>query len=70
MFVGCRDKEPWIEVAAEDVDGHTWAVFHAMMLTDRGARDVYEISDGVIDLRDDLSPQRPFIGPQYGREAV
>jgi hypothetical protein len=69
MFVGSRtNNEPWIEVAAEDEDGHTWAVFHAMMLTPRVAGEVYEISGGIIDLRNDLSPQRPYIGPQYDRE--
>jgi hypothetical protein len=69
MFVGNKiNNEPWIEVAAEDEDGHTWAVFHAMMLTPRVAGEVYDISAGIIDLRNDLSPQRPYIGPQYVRE--
>ncbi|GFG75415.1 hypothetical protein MBOT_27800 [Mycobacterium botniense] len=69
MFVGNRvNNEPWIEVAAEDQDGHTWVVFHAMMLTLRVADEVYDISGGIIDLRSDLSPQRPYIGPRYDRE--
>ena len=69
MFVGGGiDNEPWIEIAAEDEDGHTWAVFHAMMLTPRVAQEVYDISNGAIDLRNDLSPQRLYIGPQYDRE--
>ena len=68
MFVGAMNNEPWIEVAAEDEDGHTWAVFHAMVLTPRVAGEVYEISGGIIDLRADLSPQRPYVGPQYDRE--
>lgn len=65
MFIGRIDNEPWIEVAAEDVDGLTWAVFHAMLLTARRAADVYDITHGVINLRDDLTPQRPYIGPQH-----
>lgn len=68
MFVGRIDNEPWIEVAAEDEEGINWAVFHAMILTTRVAQEVYEISGGVIDLRDELSPQRPHIGPQYKEE--
>lgn len=68
MFVGKIDDQPWIEVAAEDEYGHTWAVFHAMILTPRVADEVYVVSGGVIDLRNDLATQRPYIGPQYGRE--
>jgi hypothetical protein len=68
MFVARIESQPWIEVAAEDEDGHTWAVFHAMILTARVANEVYEISGEIIDLRDDLSPQRPDIGSQYERE--
>jgi hypothetical protein len=68
MFVGAMNNEPWIEVAAEDEDGHTWAVFHAMVLTPRVAAEVYEISGDIIDLRADLSPQRPYVGPQYDRD--
>jgi hypothetical protein len=67
MCIGAIENEPWIEVAAEDEDGITWAVFHAMILTPRVAREVFQVSGG-IDLRDDISPQRPYIGPQYGRE--
>jgi hypothetical protein len=68
MFIGRINNEPWIEVAAEDVDGITWAVFHAMILTPRVANEVYEISGKTIDLRNDLSPQRPYIGPQHREE--
>ncbi|BBZ39405.1 hypothetical protein [Mycobacterium conspicuum] len=68
MFVGAMNNEPWIEVAAEDEDGHTWAVFHAMVLTPGVAAEVYEISGDIIDLRADLSPQRPYVGPQYDRD--
>lgn len=68
MFIGKIGNEPWIEVAAEDVDGEFWDVFHAMLLTARVAQDAYNLSGGVIDLRGELVTQRPFIGPQYGRE--
>lgn len=68
MFVGRIENEPWIEVGAEDVDGETWVVFHAMLLTSRGAHDVLVLSGGLIDLRDEVVPQRPFIGPQDGRK--
>lgn len=68
MFVGRINSQPWIEVGAEDVDGITWAVFHAMMLTAHVARDVYDLSSGTIDLRNDLPTQRPFIGPQPREE--
>ncbi|UVF78209.1 hypothetical protein [Gordonia mangrovi] len=37
MFVGRIANEPWIEVAAEDRDGDSWEVFHAMLLTQRVA---------------------------------
>jgi len=67
MFIGGMENEPWLEIAAEDEGGITWAVFHAMVLTPRVAHEVFEVSGGIIDLRDDLSPQRPYIGPQYGR---
>jgi hypothetical protein len=69
MFVQQTRQEPWIEVAAEDEDGENWAVFHAMLLTDRTANDVYELSGGGIDLRGQVVKQRPFIGPQYGSES-
>ena len=39
-----------------------------MVLTPRVAAEVYEISGDIIDLRADLSPQRPYVGPQYDRE--
>lgn len=68
MFVGRIENEPWIEVGAEDVDGETWIVFHAMLLTSRGAQDVLALSGGLIDLRGEVVPQRLFIGPQYGRK--
>jgi hypothetical protein len=68
MFVGQTGQEPWIEVAAEDEDGESWAVFHAMLLTNRTANDVYNLSEGGIDLRGQVVKQRPFIGPQYERE--
>jgi hypothetical protein len=68
MFIGRVEREPWIEVGAEDEDGKNWAVFHAMLLTPRGARDVYLLSGGLLDLRGELVPQRPFIGPQYEKE--
>jgi hypothetical protein len=68
MFVGQVGQEPWIEVAAEDEDGQTWAVFHAMLLTERTANDIYAISGGTIDLRDRVVRQRPFIGPQCGKK--
>jgi hypothetical protein len=67
MFVGRIEREPWIEVGAEDEDGENWAVFHAMLLTPRRAQDVFHLSGGLIDLRGELVPQRPFIGPQYGK---
>lgn len=67
MFVSRIGNEPWIEVAAEDEDGDTWSVFHAMLLTGRSAREVYHVSGGIIDLRGSLSQQRPYIGPQYDR---
>jgi hypothetical protein len=68
MFVGRVNNEPWIEVAAEDVDGTLWAVFHAMILRARIADEVFQISGGTIDMRNDLAPQRPYIGPQYREE--
>lgn len=65
----CRvDQQPWIEVAAEDVDGEEWAVFHAMRLTARTAREVFVVSQETIDLRGECSTQRPFIGPQYDKK--
>ncbi len=69
MFVGRIGQEPWIEVAAEDEDGETWAVFHAMILTPRVSAMVFDVSGGAIDLRGECASQRPFIGPQYGRES-
>ncbi len=69
MFVGRIAQQPWIEVAAEDEDGETWAVFHSMLLTKRTANDVYDISEGTIDLRHQVVGQRAFIGPQYGRKS-
>lgn len=68
MFVGQVGQEPWIEVAAEDAAGEAWAVFHSMLLTGRTANDVYRMSGGGIDLRGQVVRQRPFIGPQYGKE--
>ncbi|WP_166905934.1 hypothetical protein [Mycobacterium sp. DL440] len=66
MFVGRINNETPIEVAANDVDGQTWAVFHAMLLTTRVANEVLEVSQGAKDLRNDVAAkQRPFIGPQY-----
>lgn len=67
MFVSRIGNEPWIEVAAEDENGDTWSVFRAMLLTDRVAREVYQVSGKVIDLRDSVPQQRPYIGPQYER---
>jgi hypothetical protein len=69
MFVGRTRKEPWIEVVAEDEGGSTWAVFHAMLLTSKTANDVYGLSRGGIDLRDQVVKQRPFIGPQFRKES-
>lgn len=43
-------------------------MFHAMLLTPRRAQDVFHLSNGLIDLHGELVPQRPFIGPQYGKE--
>ncbi len=68
MFIGRVDQQPWIEVAAEDVDGEVWAVFHAMRPTTRTAREVLVVSQGTIDLRSECSTQRPFIGPQHDKE--
>ena len=68
MFVGQVGQEPWIEVATEDEDGKTWAVFHSMLLTEKTANGIYDISRGAIDLRGQVVGQRPFIGPQYGKE--
>lgn len=68
MFVGQVGQEPWIEVAAEDEDGETWAVFHSMLLTGRTANDIYDMSGGTIDLRGHVVRQRSFIGPQYRKE--
>lgn len=68
MFIGRIGNEPWIEVGAEDEDGLVWDVFHAMLLTPRVAQEAYDLSGGVIELRDELVTQRPFIGPQYGKE--
>jgi hypothetical protein len=69
MFVGsAADVGPWIEVAAEDEDGQTWVVFHAMMLTTKTAAAVYAYSEGAVDLRDQCTRQRRFIGPQYRKE--
>ena len=68
MFVGRVGQEPWIEVAAEDEDGETWAVFHSMLITEKTASDIYGISGGAIDLRGQVVRQRLFIGPQYGKE--
>ena len=68
MFIGRIADQALIEVAAEDEDGTDWVVFHAMMLTARIAREAYVHSAGAIDLRDHIPPQRPSIGPQYGRE--
>lgn len=68
MFVGQVGQEPWIEVAAEDEDGETWAVFHSMLLTEKTANDIYDISGSAIDLRGQVVRQRLFIGPQYGKE--
>lgn len=66
MFIGRIDNEAPIEVAANDIDGTTWVVFHAMLLTNRVANDVYNISGGATDLRGDVADkQRPFIGPQH-----
>ncbi|MCF6386546.1 hypothetical protein L2K20_06145 [Mycobacterium sp. MBM] len=66
MFVGRINNETPIEVAANDTDGQTWAVFHAMLLTDRVATEVFAHSFGATDLRGDVADkQRPFIGPQY-----
>lgn len=62
MFVGR------IEVGAEDENGKNWCAFHAMLLTPRRAQDVVYLSAGLINLRNDLVSQRPFIGPQYGKE--
>ena len=67
MFIGKINNQPWIEVASEDEGSANWAVFHAMILTPRVAREVYVISHGTIDLRDETAPQRPFIGPQFER---
>jgi hypothetical protein len=67
MFVGQVGQEPWIEVAAEDEDGETWVAFHSMLPTKRTANDIYEMSGGVTDLRAQVVRQRPFIGPQYGK---
>lgn len=64
MFVGNIGNEPYIEVGARDVLG-TWVVYHAMMLTDRVARELYVITFGSTDLRDCVPSQRPDIGPQY-----
>lgn len=69
MFVGnTGDAEPWIEVAAEDEAGEAWIVFHAMMLTPKTAAEVHIHSENTVDLRDQCTRQRPFIGPQYGKE--
>jgi hypothetical protein len=69
MFVGnAADDVSWIEVAAEDEDGQTWVVFHAMMLTTKTAAEVYTYSEGAVDLRDQCTRQRRFIGPQYRKE--
>lgn len=69
MFVGnVAEDEPWIEVAAEDQAGDTWVVFHAMMLTPRTASEIYAYTEGAVDLRNQCPRQRPFIGPQYGKE--
>jgi len=67
MFGGRVKDEPWIEVAAEDDNGDTWHVFHAMILTRRVAREVYKITGGTVDLRNEIAPQRPFI-PRLGEE--
>ena len=69
MFVGnVTDDGPWIEVAAEDEDGQTWVVFHAMMLSPKTAAEIYSHSNGTVDLRNDCATQRKFIGPQHGEE--
>ncbi|WP_100483133.1 hypothetical protein [Mycobacteroides abscessus] len=68
MFIGNTDNQPWIEVAAENEDEEAWVVFHAMILTPRVAREIHEITGGLVDLRDQLSPQRPHVGPQFNRE--
>lgn len=69
MFVARVNNEPWIEVAAED-DGDRWLIFHAMPLTARVAREIYTLSAGTIDLRDDIAPPRPHIGPQDRPEEI
>lgn len=55
-------------MAAEDENGQTWVVFHAMMLTPKTAAEVYTHSEGTADLRDQCPRQRPFVGPQYEKE--
>ena len=61
MFVGRIDKEPWIEVAAEDRDGDSWEVFHAMLLTQRVATEVLVASGGAVDLCGECGGQRPSV---------
>ncbi len=68
MFIGNINKQPWIEVAAENEDQEAWVIFHAMVLTPRVAREAFEITGGIINLRNEVSPQRPYIGPQYDRK--
>jgi hypothetical protein len=54
-------------MAEEKEDGENWSVFHAMLLTPRRAQAVFTLSGGLIDLCNELVPQRPLIGPQYGK---
>ncbi|WP_419724150.1 hypothetical protein [Mycobacterium haemophilum] len=40
-----------------------------MPATRVAAQEVFTLSGGMIDLRNELVPQRPFIGPRVGRTA-
>lgn len=62
MYVGRIGNEPWLEVGTEETD--QIEVFHAMLLTQAVADDVYANTGGSVDLRGCLTGQRPHIGPQ------
>lgn len=57
MFIGAREREAWIEVAAEST-ATAWLVFHAMLLRRRTAADIEDLSDGAVVL-DPVRTQRP-----------